>query len=49
MGPESADRLYLHAQLALKYTDQRNDWYLPLRSHAESAERTLAGQRRLVN
>lgn len=49
MGPESADRLYLHAQLALKYTDQRNDWYLPLRSHAESAERALAGQRRLVN
>lgn len=49
MGPESADRLYLHAQLALKYTDQRNDWYLPLRSHAENAERALAGQRRLVN
>lgn len=49
MGPDNAEKLYLHAQLALKYTDRRNDWYLPLRSHADSARRALAGQRRLVN
>ncbi len=49
MGPDNADRLYLHAQAALKYTDARNDWYLPLRNHAENARRALAGQRRLVN
>ncbi len=49
MGPENAERLYLHAQAALKYTDSRNDWYLPLRAHAESAHRLLTGQRRLVN
>ena len=49
MGPENAERLYLHAQLALKYTDRRNDWYLPLRGHAETAQRALASQRRLVN
>lgn len=49
MGPENAERLYLHAQAALKYTDSRNDWYLPLRAHAESAHRLLSSQRRLVN
>lgn len=49
MGPENAERLFLHAQAALKYTDSRNDWYLPLRAHAESAQRLLTGQRRLVN
>lgn len=49
MGPENAERLYRHAQLALRYTDRRNDWYLPLRGHAELAVRVLAGQRRLVN
>lgn len=49
MGPENAGRLFQHAQLALRYTDRRNDWYLPLRGHAERAVRVLAGQRRLVN
>lgn len=49
MGPDNADRLYLHAQTALKYTDSRNDWYLPLRRHVETARRSLAGGGRLVN
>ena len=49
MGPDNADRLFLHAQTALKYTDSRNDWYLPLRRHVEAARRTLAGTDRLVN
>ena len=50
MGPETAERLLLHASAALQFTDRRNDWYLPLRAHEEYARSTLAGRpQRLVN
>lgn len=49
MGPERADRLLQHASTALRYTDRRNDWYLPLRAHQETAQRTLAQRQRIVN
>lgn len=50
MGPETAERLLLHASAALRFTDRRNDWYLPLRAHEQYALRALAGrQRRTVN
>ncbi len=49
MGEDQAGRLLQHARSALRYTDRRNDWYLPLVRLAERAERSLAGRQRLVN